>query len=46
MSSGNLEDILKYEERVNAITAKQIQDVAKKYLTQAKKIGILMPESK
>lgn len=46
MNSGNLEDVLKYEENVNAVTAKQIQDVAKKYLTQEKKIGVLMPETK
>lgn len=44
-NSGNLEDILKYEENVNAVTAKQIQEVAKKYLTQAKKIGVLLPEA-
>lgn len=46
MNSGNLEDVLKYEENVNAVTAKQIQEVAKKYLTQEKKIGVLMPETK
>ncbi|SEP77332.1 M16 family metallopeptidase [Flavobacterium urocaniciphilum] len=45
-NSGNLEDILKYEENVNAVTAKQIQEVAKKYLTKEKKIGVLMPEEK
>jgi zinc protease len=46
MVSGDLEDILKYEEKVKAVTANQIQAVAKKYLTQAKKIGVLMPEKK
>ncbi|OJX52033.1 MAG: peptidase M16 [Flavobacterium sp. 38-13] len=40
----NPEDILKVEEKVNAITAKDIQDVAKKYLTKDKVVGILMPE--
>lgn len=40
----NPEDILKMEEKVNAITAKDIQDVAKKYLTKDKVVGILMPE--
>ncbi len=38
------EDILKVEEKINAITAKDIQDVAKKYLTKDKVVGILMPE--
>jgi len=38
------EDILKLEEKINAITAKDIQDVAKKYLTKDKVVGILMPE--
>ncbi len=38
------EDILKVEEKVNAITAKDIQDVAKKYLTKDKVVGMLMPE--
>ncbi|WP_051197423.1 M16 family metallopeptidase [Flavobacterium soli] len=38
------EDILKFEEKVNAITAKDIQAVAKKYLTKDKVVGILMPE--
>lgn len=40
----NPEDILKVEEKVNAVTAKDIQDVAKKYLTKDKVVGILMPE--
>ena len=38
------DDILKFEEKVNAITAKDIQAVAKKYLTKDKVVGILMPE--
>ncbi len=37
-------DILLAEEKVNAITAKEIQEVAKKYLTKDKVVGILMPE--
>lgn len=45
-NSGNIEDILSYEEKVNGVTAKQIQEVAKKYLTKEKKIGVLMPEKK
>jgi zinc protease len=40
----NPEDILVYEERVNALTAKEIQEVAKKYLNKDKIIGVLMPE--
>lgn len=38
------EEILAYEEKVKAVTAKDIQDVAKKYLTKDKVIGMLMPE--
>lgn len=40
----NPEDILQVEAKVNAITSKDIQDVAKKYLTKDKVVGILMPE--
>ncbi|MGL2987294.1 M16 family metallopeptidase [Flavobacterium sp. RSSA_27] len=46
INGNNPENALKYEAEVNAITAKDIQDVAKKYLTKDKVIGILMPESK
>ncbi len=45
-NSTNTEDVLKTEENINAITAKDIQDVAKKYLTKDKVVGILMPEVK
>jgi zinc protease len=38
------DEILKTEEKINAITAKDIQDVARKYLTKDKVIGMLMPE--
>jgi zinc protease len=38
------DDVLKFEEAVNAVTAKDIQDTAKKYLTKDKVIGMLMPE--
>jgi zinc protease len=38
------EDVLQTEEKINAITAKDIQDVAKKYLAKDKIIGMLMPE--
>lgn len=38
------EEVLKFEEKVNAITAKDIQDVAVKYLTKDKVVGMLMPE--
>ena len=37
------DDILKFEEAVNAVTAKDIQNIAKKYLTKDKVIGMLMP---
>lgn len=40
----NPEDIFMYEKKVNALTAKEVQDVAKKYLTKEKIIGVLMPE--
>lgn len=39
------EEILKREEKVGALTAKEVQDVAKKYLTKEKVVGILMPET-
>lgn len=40
----NPDEILNVEAKINSITAKQIQDVAKKYLTKDKVIGILMPK--
>jgi zinc protease len=40
------EDVLKFEEMVNAVTAKDIQNIAKQYLTKDKVIGMLMPEKK
>ncbi len=39
------EMILTYENRINGVTAKDIQEVAKKYLTKDKIIGVLLPES-
>jgi zinc protease len=45
-NSTSPEEVLQTEERINAITAKDIQAVAKKYLTKDKVIGMLMPESK
>ena len=38
------EEILNAEAKIQAVTAKEIQDVAKKYMTKDKVIGILMPE--
>jgi zinc protease len=38
------EAILSVEEKINALTAKDVQEVAKKYLTKEKIIGVLMPE--
>jgi zinc protease len=38
------EDILSASEKVKEVTAKDIQDVAAKYLTKDKTIGVLMPE--
>lgn len=39
-------EILDTENKIKSVTAKDIQEVAKKYLTKDKVIGILMPESK
>ncbi|MES2748569.1 MAG: insulinase family protein [Bacteroidota bacterium] len=39
-------EILDTESKIKSVTAKQIQDVAKKYLSKDKVIGILMPETK
>ena len=44
LNGSNPEDILAFESKVNAITVKELQDVAKKYLTKEKIVGILMPE--
>jgi zinc protease len=38
------EEILELETKINGVTAKQVQDIAKKYLAKDKTIGILMPE--
>ncbi len=46
MNSTSPDDVLQTEEKINVITAKDIQDVAKKYLTKDKVIAILMPETK
>jgi zinc protease len=40
------EEVLKSEEIINTISTKDIQNVAKKYLSKDKIIGILMPETK
>ena len=40
----NPEDVFLFEQRLGALTAKEIQDVAKKYLTKDKVVGMLMPE--
>lgn len=40
----NPDEMLKYLDKVNALTVKEIQDVAKKYVSKDKVIGILMPE--
>ncbi|OYQ33136.1 peptidase M16 [Flavobacterium cyanobacteriorum] len=38
------EEMLAKEQKITALTAKEVQEVAKKYLTKDKVIGILMPE--
>ena len=45
-NGSSADDVLEYESKVNALTAKEIQDVAKKYLTKDKVVAILMPEKK
>ena len=37
-------DILNYQEKVKALTVKDLQDVAKKYLTKGRIVATLMPE--
>jgi zinc protease len=39
-------DVLEVEAKINEVTAKDIQEIAKKYLTKDKVIGFLMPEAK
>ncbi len=43
-NSSNPEDILEVEAKINAVTLAQVQEVAKKYLSKDKIIGVLMPE--
>ena len=40
------DEILTASDKVKEVTAKDIQDVAAKYLSKDKVIGILMPEAK
>ncbi len=44
VKGSNPEDILTASDKVKGLTAKDIQDVAAKYLTKDKIIGVLMPE--
>ncbi|CAL2083764.1 insulinase family protein [Tenacibaculum sp. 190524A05c] len=43
-SKNNPDDIFTFEERVNAVTAKDIQKLAKKYLSSGYILGIMNPE--
>lgn len=43
-SDVELDEMNKYEEKLNALTTQDLQAVAKKYLTGDKVIGVLMPE--
>lgn len=43
-NSSNPEDILEVETKINAVTLAQVQEVAKKYLSKDKIVGVLMPE--
>jgi zinc protease len=44
VNGSSADEVLKFEELVNAVTAKDIQNIAKQNLTKDKVIGILMPE--
>lgn len=44
MNDTNPEEMLNYEQKVRKITAKEIQAVAKKYLSKDKVVAMLMPE--
>lgn len=44
MSGSDKYEILNYEEKVKALTAKDLQDVGKKYLTKGRVVATLMPE--
>jgi zinc protease len=44
MNGSSPDDILVASEKVKAVTAKEIQEVAAKYLSKDKTIGVLMPE--
>ena len=43
-NKSDLDSILNFEENINAITTQNVQDVAKKYLTDGYVKAILMPE--
>ncbi|WP_333695320.1 M16 family metallopeptidase [Flavobacterium sp.] len=43
-NDSSIDEILSFEQRIDAITPQQIQAVAKKYLSKDKVIAILMPE--
>ncbi|WP_422105204.1 M16 family metallopeptidase [Winogradskyella sp.] len=43
-NKGDLNNVVNYESNINAVTAKDIQEVAKKYLTNGYIKAILMPE--
>ncbi len=44
MSGSDKYEILNYEEKVKALTAKDLQEVGKKYLTKGRVVATLMPE--
>jgi len=45
INGSSADDILMASENIKAVTAKDIQEVAKKYLSKDKTIGVLMPEA-
>lgn len=44
MSGSDKYEILNYEEKVKSLTAKDLQEVGKNYLTKGKVVATLMPE--
>ena len=45
MNNENIENVFNYEKNIKSVTAKDVQDVAKKYLDKNRIITVLKPES-
>jgi zinc protease len=44
MNASKPEDILDLESKINSVTVAEVQEIAKKYVSKDKTIGVLMPE--